>query len=371
MSAKTNDGRRAAVAKAGHEGSTHAGLWLDKYLQTLRSPEGEKSDAAGTALRDLLEEAAGTPVPEGYVSAFERRRALLAALDGGVEGGRTRFFTAEARGRLVIGLGAQSVRETNVALLHTWGVPFLPGSALKGLASAAAHGLSGDVGWRKAPAQGEDHSLLFGDTTHAGCVVFHDAWWIPEPGEPTLPLDLDVMTVHHPGYYRAGESAPADWDEPNPVAFLTARGKYLVALSGPEVWVLRAGEWLAHGLQQLGLGAKTQAGYGRMSISGERTAREIEEAEAREKHKAKLQTLAGLPAQHKGAGTARQHLQWLREALAEGAPEEAVYAIARALGERDRKFWQKWKAEERRTAEERTFMGKSGMLGEDPAGKSR
>jgi CRISPR-associated protein Cmr6 len=370
MAAKTNNGRRAAVAKTRHEASTHAGLWLDKYLEELRLPGGDKSDTVGPALRSLLEAAAGTPVPEGYTSAFGHRRAALAALDGGVAGGTTRLFTAEVRGRLVIGLGAQSVRETNVALLHTWGVPFLPGSALKGLASAAASGLSGEAGWKKLPAQGEDHALLFGDTKRAGCVVFHDAWWIPEPGELTLPLDLDVTTVHHPDYYRAAASAPADWDDPNPVAFLTARGKYLVALSGPEAWALRAGEWLSLGLEQLGLGAKTQAGYGRMSLSTERTAREIEAAALREKHKAKLAVLAGLPAQHKGAGTARQHLQWLREALAEGAPAEEVYAIARTLRDRDRKFWQKWKAEERRTEDEKRFMQESGMSDPDPARKS-
>ncbi len=288
-----NNGRRAGVRDLEHENSTHAGLWLDKYLPMLRDPErdrNEKSDAPGNAIRALLVEAAGTHVPEGYPAALERRRALLEAFDGGVESGVTRLFTAEARGRIVVGLGTQSVRETNVALLHTWGVPFLPGSALKGLASAAAHRLAGDAIWEKArekqkQKQGEDHALLFGDTTSAGVVVFHDAWWMPAPSDTTLPLDLDVMTVHHPDYYRDGKSAPADWDEPNPVAFLTARGKYQVALSGPEAWVLRAGEWLKAGLDELGLGAKTQAGYGRMSLSLALTQREIEQAAQQEKHK--------------------------------------------------------------------------------------
>lgn len=354
-----NDGRREAVCVLTRDASTHAGLWLDKYLSAQRRPGLEKSEETGPAIRALLAEAASTPVPEGYPAALERRRALIEAFDGGVESGVTRLFTAEARGRIVVGLGTHSVRETNVALLHTWGVPFLPGSALKGLASAAAHRLAGDATWEKAhekQKQGEDHALLFGDTTSAGVVVFHDAWWIPTPSDTMLPLDLDVMTVHHPDYYRDGKSAPADWDEPNPVAFLTARGKYQVALSGPEAWVLRAGEWLKGGLDELGLGAKTQAGYGRMSLSLALTQREIEQAAQQEKHKARLATLAGLPAQHKGAGTARQHVQQLRDALAEGAPAAAVHAIARALFDRDRKFWRKWAVEERRTPEERAFV---------------
>lgn len=367
----TTDGRRAKVSGVARDGSTHAGLWLDKYLRAVRLPGGDKGEDAGTAIRALLQEAAGTPVPEGYGEALGRRRAAIQALDGGVEGGVTRLFTAEARGRLVVGLGTQSARETNIALLGTWGVPFVPGSALKGLASAAAHKLSSETAWKKAPEQGEDHALLFGDTTRAGCVVFHDAWWIPDAHDRTLPLDLDVMTVHHPGYYRDGESAPADWDEPNPVALLTARGKYLVALSGPEPWVVRAGEWLGLGLGRLGIGAKTQAGYGRMSLVRERTAEEIEQEARREEHRAKLEALATLPAQHKGAPTAKQHIQKLREAIEAGAPPADVHTIARALGARDRKFWKSWAHEPRRTPEEKAFVLESGMLGDDASGRAR
>jgi CRISPR-associated protein Cmr6 len=373
MSAPTNRGRREAVQHIAWDAGTHAGLWLDKYLTELRPADGEKSDGPAKALGKLLEEAARTSVPEGYPAAQARRRALLETLDGGVEGGVTRLFTAEARGRLVIGLGTQAVRETNIALLHTWGVPFLPGSALKGLASAAAHRLARNATWEKAHeqrAQGEDHALMFGDTENAGCVVFHDAWWIPEPGDKTLPLDVDVMTVHHPDYYRDGKSPPADWDEPKPVAFLTARGKYQVALSGPKVWVRRAGEWLEAGLAELGIGAKTQAGYGRMSLTHAKTQQEIEEEVQRERHKARLAMLAGLPAQHRGAQTARQHVHALRQAIADGAPATEIYAVARKLCERDRKFWQRWAAEERRTPEEKAFVNESGMLREAPAGRS-
>ena len=67
-------------------------------------------------------------------------------------------------------------------------------------------------------------------------MTFHDALWIPDGDR--LPLDLDVMTVHHPDYYQGKDDAPpADWDSPNPVAFVSAHGKYLLRSTGPEEWV--------------------------------------------------------------------------------------------------------------------------------------
>jgi CRISPR-associated protein Cmr6 len=379
MTAK-NEGRRDRLKVIGRDGGTHAGLWLDKYLKELRHPDGKKGEDAergnnqGEALRDLLVEAAGTPIPYGYRAALERRRALLGEYRGGVEGGMTRLFTAEARGRLVVGLGTQAIRETNITLLHTWGVPYLPGSALKGVASAAAHRLSGGAPWNKAAGdvpQGEDHALLFGSTEAAGFVVFHDAWWVPEPHDTSLPLDLDVMTVHHRDYYRDGKSAPADWDEPNPVAFLTARGKYLVALTGPKAWVESAGAWLARGLGELGIGAKTQAGYGRMALSAERTRKEIEDEALFEKHRARLRALDDLAKQRTAANTARQHIQKLREALSEGVPAAGVYAAARRLARENPKFWRDWAKELRRTEEEKVFLAESGMLNETVTGKKQ
>ena len=179
------------------------------------------------------------------------------------------------------------------------------------------------------------------------------------------------MTVHHSDYYRDGKTAPADWDEPNPVAFLTTRGKYLVALSGPEAWVVRAGEWLEAGLAELGLGAKTQAGYGRMKLERMRTQREEEEHARQRAFAGRLATLRGLPAQHKGAPTARQHIQKLRDEIAGGLPAELAYPIARDLFRRDPKFWRQWAADERRTPEEKAFVRESGMLRDEPMGSPR
>ncbi len=340
------DGRRREVAGVGFAPSTHAGLWLDKALPVLHPELDEEKDA----LRKLLETVCGTHVPDGYREAVKQREDLLRGLDGGIEGGITRVWKAAVLGRMIVGLGAQSVRETSIALQHTWGVPQIPGSALKGLAASVAHRRGGETwckGTEHAPG-GRDHETLFGTTESAGCVVFHDAWWLPG-SEGSLPIDLDVMTVHHTEYYGKGKAIPADWDEPIPVPFLTAFGEYLVALSGPPEWVSSAFGWLEIGLADDGIGAKTQAGYGRAVLAARLSEREQRDEKT-------LASLRDLPSQHRGASTAATSVQRLLQAKRDGVDPGRVQDVARSLFEKDPQFWKGWRTESSRTDDDRTLM---------------
>lgn len=261
--------------------STHAGLWLDRFISDLaRKSEG----AVALHIEEVLTR---IRVPEDYRLHYERWKKHVQDLP-------PRTLTAEARvdGRMVVGLGSESALETSIALHRAYGVPIIPGTALKGLASATADkhvgggwsrtstGRSSDGQGAPAPAReaGDNHRVVFGDTTAAGYVTFHDALWIPD--ETALPLDRDVMTVHHAEYYGGRDIPPAEWDNPNPVAFVTARGRYLLAVTGPERWADAAMTLLKLGLARDGIGAKTAAGYGRMTVQYEALA-EREEKEAR------------------------------------------------------------------------------------------
>lgn len=268
MAEQNVPGRRTACLDRWLGADTHAGLWHDRFPPVLRPksiPEaGDKRDHELQRAAKHLEQVTDRSVSEGYARAYGDRVTTLHAHRGDIEGAVSALFEATVRGRMIVGLGGGAVLEHQITLEHTWGVPIIPGSGLKGLASATAHRYGGDR-WRRAETDstgGEDHQSLFGDTTHAGLVTFHDAWWKPESS--TLPLDLDVMTVHHRDYYGGKDEPPADTDEPNPVSFITARGTYLIALTGPEAWVQCAAEWLQLGLEREGVGAKTRAGYGRM-----------------------------------------------------------------------------------------------------------
>lgn len=233
----------------------NAGLWLDKYLVTAsgNQPNDDKPKSI------LVGEVARIPEPPVYKAFYERWKASLA--ETGVR--ETHMREATVSGRLVVGLGNESVLETSISLHRTYGVPFIPGSALKGLASRYADRRLEGKGWRKR--DGEDHTILFGSTETAGYVTFFDALYVPGSGHEGKALWPDVITVHHPNYYQ-GDAPPADWDSPNPVSFLSATGNYLIALRGDDAWVNAAFDILALALAEEGIGAKTSSGYGRMSI---------------------------------------------------------------------------------------------------------
>lgn len=226
-----------------------------------------------------------------YVPAFERRYRALEGFTGGVEGAVTQFYSLPVQGRLAAGLGNASVLENGLSLNHTYGLPYLPGTGLKGMASSMAHlGLDTET-WQRGKEvqgtwtrQGTDHKVLFGtmdtgaEDAAAGIVIFHDAWWDPAPNkvpEKRLPFEPDVMTPHHQKYNLDGAEWPNDWESPIPVPFLTVSGTFRVALTGPAEWVEAAFEILRMAFLHLGFGAKTQIGYGRGDLARFETEDEV------------------------------------------------------------------------------------------------
>ena len=244
------------------------------------NPEQKKKISSEKA--DLIKRVAEEVPPQlfkCYKDAFKRRFRALDGYTAGIEGAKTRFFSLQVEGRLASGLGNASVLENGLSLNHTYGLPYLPGTGLKGMASAMAHlGLDSDT-WNRGTedrgkwsGQGPDHKVLFGtmdtgaEDAAAGIVIFHDAWWDPSPANVDathLPFDADVMTPHHQKYNLDGGDWPNDWESPVPVPYITVRGTFQIALTGPAEWVEAAFEILKMAFQHLGFGAKTQIGYGR------------------------------------------------------------------------------------------------------------
>ena len=252
--------RRNIVQGVKLHGTTHPGLWLDRYLSNQPPASGNGSDKRGVVIKELIEEVASLSDPAkeplaAYKSFYSRWEKRLNSVPGCQTG------KATCTGRLAIGMGNESVLETNISLHHTYGVPYIPGSALKGLTAFYAR-REGGKAWEIGS---ESYSTLFGKLEQAGYITFFDA--LPDPSINHRMLEPDVITVHHPKYYQGNKDVPpADWDSPNPVPFLTATGQFLIAIAGPASWVKVTFQILGDALREYGVGAKTSSGYGRMIL---------------------------------------------------------------------------------------------------------
>ncbi len=259
MATTTTTTRRAALAGIGDADAptAHAGLWMDRYPQNVSRED--KLWKRGLVEATARKEASGEGMD--YARFYSRWRQTLDCYGA-------RFRVAEVEGRMIVGLGAEGVLETSIALQRTYGVPYIPGSALKGLARRGAGKLDDD--WTA-----EHSRVVFGndnrdadDAAAAGYVTFFDALYVPGSSRFGRALQADVLTVHHAEYYMTDDAPPADWDDPKPVPFLSATGSYLVALYCEyEEWVAPTFALLEYALREIGVGAKTSSGYGRMTLT--------------------------------------------------------------------------------------------------------
>jgi len=204
--------------------------------------------------------------------------------------------------RLVVGLGAGHVLETSLTLHHIFGIPYIPGSALKGVVRMVnfweivennKNNVKDIEKYIKElqeqlyekeilPSDKDDilkHKLLFGAQNFKGLLIFLDAY--PEINENQQIFELDVMTPHYQGYYTQNQP-PGDWENPNPITFLTVKkginfcfnvlfDKYRAEnITFIEEWrknnysdlISDVKNWLEKALKEFGVGAKTRLGYG-------------------------------------------------------------------------------------------------------------
>lgn len=252
----------------------NAGLLRDRYLR-VAVKDKEKHPSAR---RDLFEAMCKSLEQSEAIfrAAYQRHLTSLQADALQKPKAEGLFCT---KGRMVIGLGGENVLETGLTLHHTYGTPQIPGTALKGLASHYCDQVWGicDQGqgfkrWKKGESGGEYHKALFGTTDDSGHIVFHDAWITPETMVKSM--QPDVMTPHHGDYY-SGEAAPTDFDNPNPVTFLSVVGTFHVEVSCDvpgeqgQKWATLAFDLLAEALKEWGIGGKTNAGYGRLVLDNQ------------------------------------------------------------------------------------------------------
>ena len=173
--------------------------------------------------------------------------------------------------RMVVGLGGEHVQETNMTLDHVYGVPIIPGSAIKGIVRSwvIQNHFNGREELTLKSLEGlEDEELknnindfqqVFGTQGQSGGVRFLTAY----PAQGQAKLELDIINSHFPDYY-AGQDLPTDDQKTNPIKFLTIEESIyrFIILSKDKRQLQLAEDWMKSALTQQGIGAKTAIGYG-------------------------------------------------------------------------------------------------------------
>lgn len=251
-------------------------LRLDKMSFELDGDASSKTNA----LRTVLATYSTTQTATHLVNACQRKERFLESLHR-QHGDRFGILELVAQSRLLLHLGRASVLE-NVGLYcdRTTGLPLIPGTALKGVVSTwtcwRAHFNPADGSFREFnddstrrhnfPA--EEARLadsILGDNSpngseHSGEVIFIGGFPVTPPK-----LGLDIVNPHHDI-----EGRPID---PKPNTFLCIepgirwRFAFYVRLGAPDAAQLLVATrcWIEEALTQLGIGAKTAAGYGRFA----------------------------------------------------------------------------------------------------------
>lgn len=232
-----------------------------------------------------------------YKAINSRNNRVISQLGFQVENNTLVRFTGTAKGRWVIGLGNTSVYENGMTLHHIYGIPYIPASSIKGMLRTwminECFGFEEDSEQRAL--NNSVFQKIFGygnqaeDDGQKGVIYFFDVF----PKE-SIPIEPDVMNNHYQSYYE-GNTPPADWINPNPIFFLTARGgkfnfnigakkqnykaiskalndltiltRKFEDIQDKDISLLAlTSRWLQDALAFNGVGAKTAIGYGRIAV---------------------------------------------------------------------------------------------------------
>ncbi len=311
------------TARLSRHDCANPGLLFERYVGygpdwSLKAERGvnPKHDALGEVIR-ANERLHGSQWRELCDGLLDRWQQMVTAAGASIVD-RT-LFKASPVWRFVTGIGRNSPLEVGFTFDRLYGLPLLPGSSLKGLTRAymlwmwadeldvpllragevearhktrprqltpleqledalitadgeeRAHKLTA---LRQDPAIPDNAALhafpedelatrsllfrqVFGSTEGQGGTLFFDA--IPE----RVTLEIDVMTPHYPDYYKPEDNDwPTDWQNPNPVPFLTVGRDSVFYFAVAGAHQEKVAEWLRCALDFPGAGAKTAAGYG-------------------------------------------------------------------------------------------------------------
>jgi CRISPR-associated protein Cmr6 len=306
-------------------------LLLDKFALPKNWGEAVKENAA--ASWSLMRIASNGAVLKLDTLRQKHTARFLELLRAAYPENRLAIVNARLEGRLAINLAEGVIQNAGISLDRVFGLPLIPGSAIKGVARHAA--------WLDAQAHPEKQCLLnrvFGadDSGKQGAVSFLQA-----APTNTAQIVVDITNVHTPDYYHMGREADLAKETPKPNTFpAVERGAefaFPIILNGldPAPALLEAArDWLLAALTQNGIGARTAAGYGWFSdITAEVAEREREATATRARRDEKNRLLEERKAREEAELAKRREEKAAAADFAKLAPSAQLAAIAADNGQ--------------------------------------
>lgn len=227
--------------------------------------------------------------------------------------GRVTTFEATLSARLMVNLAGGVIENAGIALDRCFGLPFIPGSAVKGISRNQALWDIHEAAVEKKPSLLRLAMLLFGYGKHdlkdslawavgseaianviaaeigsaeyKGCACFLPAY-------PTSPptLIVDMVNSHYPDYYGGKVKVAKDNENPRPNYFPAVEagssfGFAVVLNRVPDMAGIKVDDllaqvkgWLQSAVTRKGVGAKTAAGYGWFELGAASSQSEVSSA---------------------------------------------------------------------------------------------
>lgn len=261
-------------------------------------------------------------------------------------------FPARLKSRLIVNQAGGILENAGMCLHPHFGYPYIPGSAVKGIARHAAW-----CEWHEAKEPekeciAKDIARVFGyptndkgldayleergcDAKRGGCISF----WAAEP-DGKAGLVTDIVNCHHMKYYGSDDNPPAvatDDEAPNPQFFPAVEkdGTFVFTLvpvrDAGETELALAKKWLIQTITENGVGAKTSAGYGWFEYTQageeayrEKVRREEEEQERKLRVQALVQSIAALKEMDSSLSNFADEIKRLKASDMEGLPQQAI-----------------------------------------------
>ena len=280
-------------------------LWTTQDVKyERRGPERRERPVRDENKEPALKEACKLTASDRLImQALAQRQQALA--EPFVKSGALVTLKAVSVAPFTTGLGNEHPLENGFAFLNPYGLPYLPGSGVKGVLRRASQELtSGEWGDANGWDRGERYSLkigkeaidlflidvLFGRGTPGGeseHVRGALSFWDVFPQIEGERLMVEVMTPHQGDYYQKGDT-PHDSGSPNPITFLAVPPKsrftfhvlcdlghlrrLAPSLAEGDRWKGLVEAASQHAFQWLGFGAKTSVGYGAFAPAAQSTA---------------------------------------------------------------------------------------------------